>query len=77
MLSEFQQYYVIPGMKVDLSEHECSTKLPGIFLKTSLREILIGRDFRALELLFPLLFAYEGPWTGFSEDTPLIKINVR
>lgn len=54
---EFQRYYFMSGMKVDLSQHEVSSDLKCIFLQTGLRVMLEGNEYRDLDLFF--LFVFE------------------
>lgn len=39
--------------------------------------MLEDNDYRALELFFPLGFAYEETWMGYEDEAPLMKIKVQ
>ena len=76
ILSEFQRYYIMPGMKVDLSKHEGSAQLNGIFLPTGLRGMVEGKDYRVLDIVFPFVFGYADIWLGSQDEAPLTRIHV-
>ena len=66
----------MPGMKVDLSKHEGSAQLNGIFLPTGLRGMVEGKDYRVLDIVFPFVFGYADIWLGSQDEAPLTRIHV-
>lgn len=77
MLSEFQQYYTIPGMKVYFSKNDDWSQLNVIFLQTGLKRMLKGEDYHALDFFFPSAFAYVSTWARLSQDVFLTNIHVQ
>lgn len=58
LLSEFEKYYIIHGMKDECSKHEGSSQLNVLFLHTSLGCMLEGKYCIYLDLSFLFLFSY-------------------
>lgn len=67
----------MPTIKLDFCKKEDSSHLNGIFLHNSLRGMLVGNEFRDLNLFFQILFADVHKWEGFSEDAALRKIHIQ
>ena len=76
VLSVFQNEYMMPGTRVDFSKKEGSSQLNGIYMTRGLRGMLEGKDYRALDVMFPFVFGYVDCWLGTSAEASLTKIHV-
>lgn len=65
----------MPGMKVDSSKHEYSSKLNGIFFKTCLSRML-ECNATVIWILFASFSPCEDTSMGSQDDAPLTKICV-
>lgn len=66
----------MPGMIMDLFKHDCLSKPSRILLETQSSGMLKDKEYQALEILVPVVFAYDDIWTGFLEHVLLAKIHV-
>lgn len=58
-----------------LQTHEGSPQLNGILITTGLREMIEGKYYKALELVFPFVFGYADAWMGLQDDDILTNIH--
>ena len=77
VLRYFQTHSVMPGTRIDFSKSYCSSSLNGLYPSTGLRGMLEGKDFKALDTVFPFIFAYVDTWLGQHSEAPLTSIHSR
>lgn len=61
---------------MDFSKHEFFSQLNGIFLHTELVDLLEGKDYNVLDIVFPFVFGYDGTWMALQDSAPLTYIQV-
>ena len=76
LLRYFENSHLMPGTRIDFSKKEASSQLNGFYTSTGLRGMLEGKDFKALDFVFPFIFAYVDTWLGYEDSAPLTKLHV-
>lgn len=56
------------GVKLNFSEHECSSRLTDIFIHHDLKRMLEGKDYRHLDLFLQFFIECTDKWATFSEN---------
>lgn len=67
----------MPGMNVKSSKHEDSSHLNTVLLKTGLRGMLEGKEYRQLDIVSPIVFGYAYISMDFENNALLTKIHVQ
>ena len=75
LLRSIQDLYTMPGIRYDFSKKECSTALNGIYTNTGLRGMLEGKDYKVLDTIFPIVFAYVDTWLSDNDSAPLTEVH--
>lgn len=58
MLTEIQTKYPMPGRNVDFAKKEASSGLNGLFTNDGLKGMLEGKDYQAVDYIFPFVAAF-------------------
>ena len=76
ILRFFQSHSFMPGTRIDFSKKDCSSQLNGIYTSTGLRGMLEGKDYKALDTVFPFVFAYVDIWLQQETEASLTSVHV-
>lgn len=64
----------VPDLLVNFSSQSCFVQLNGRFLNVFVREMLLGKDYHEMDMLFPVIVAYNDSATGFQNDPNMIGV---
>lgn len=65
----------VPGLRADFSSNGFSMLLSCLSLNNSVRKMFVGKDYRAVDMLFSIIEAYYDRATEFQTDTYMAGIH--
>ena len=74
VINTIQRDYNVPGLTIDFSSAEIGAHANGIFLESSIRGILEGKQYRSLDMIFPMVVAFIDTCCDEIEETPCTTI---
>lgn len=77
ILSNIDEKYPMNGKRVDFSRQEYRTGINGLFLKTGVRGMLEGKDWKNIDMVFPFVAAFVDKMSGCRKGGLLTKVNVQ
>jgi len=75
ILAEIEKNYPATGLHVDFSKKEKSAQMNGFYLRDGVRGMLEGKNYRAVDMVFPFLAAFFDRAVGFSQDPSFTALN--
>lgn len=76
ILAHVEEKYALPGLHVDFAKTGKTTQLNGLFTADGLRGMLEGKDYYAVDMVFPFVAAFIDRSLGFEEKCELTRMNV-
>ena len=76
ILAEIEKNYSATGLHVDFSKKEKTAQLNGFFLRDGVRGMLEGKNYRAIDLVFPFIAAFVDRALGFQDQPTLTTLNM-
>ena len=77
ILATIEKDFGAPGLHIDFSKHERSTQLNGLYVREGLRGMLEGKNYRALDMVFPIIVGFLERCLGFASAPVLTDLHVR
>jgi len=75
ILAEVENTYPASGLHVDFSKTEKTSQLNGLFLREGVRGMLEGKNFRAVDMVFPFVLSFIDRILGFQGTADLTSVH--
>lgn len=76
ILAQIEEKYALPGLHVNFAKREKSAQLNGLFTGDGLRGMLEGKDYYAVDMVFPFITSFIDRSLGFEGCFELTRMNV-